>query len=80
MPSLTVEKGEKILAPKEPQRENYTFKGWFVGDEEWIFCGFPVTENMVLTAKWTENYTMGLQYVDVGDGLSVSGATGGDEK
>lgn len=79
VPSLTVEKGEKILAPEEPQRENYTFKGWFVGDEEWIFCGFPVTENMVLTAKWTENYTIGLQYVDVGNGLSVSGATGGDE-
>lgn len=69
----SVKNGEKALKPADPVRENYTFEGWFSGDEEWIFCGFPVTENVTLTAKWSENYTKGLKYTDLGYGYLVAG-------
>lgn len=71
--SQAVRNGEKAAKPVDPVRENYTFEGWYSGGEEWIFCGFPVTENVTLTAKWTENYTKGLKYADLGYGYAVAG-------
>ena len=73
--------GQKAYAPKLPERENYTFEGWYFGDEKWSFCGFTVTENVVLTAKWRENYTKGLLFERVENGWSVAGAgSASDEK
>lgn len=73
--------GQKAYAPKLQERENYTFEGWYFGDEKWSFCGFTVTENVVLTAKWRENHTKGLLFERVENGWAVVGAgSASDEK
>ncbi len=49
--SVSVAEGEPVEAPADPTREGYTFAGWFYNDTEWNFEN-PVTEDMVLVAKW----------------------------
>ena len=44
--------GEYIKEPTTPQRNGYTFEGWFNGDKKWDFAG-SVKNDMTLTAKWT---------------------------
>ena len=55
VPSEEVTDGKKATAPNDPTKEGYTFEGWYLGDEEWSFIGYVVTEDMTLTAKWTKN-------------------------
>lgn len=43
----------KELVP-EPTKENYTFAGWYNGDEKFDFTTVP-TGDVTLTAKWTAN-------------------------
>lgn len=43
----------KELVP-EPTKENYTFAGWYKGDEKYDFSAVP-TDDVTLTAKWTAN-------------------------
>ncbi len=50
----TVEKGEKAERPQTPTKKGYTFLGWYYEGEEWSFVGYPVTENIMLTARWRE--------------------------
>ena len=38
----------------EPTKENYTFAGWYNGDEKFDFTTVP-TGDVTLTAKWTAN-------------------------
>ena len=54
VPSQTVKKGEKVTAPEKPTKEGLVFDGWYVGEEEWSFIGYVVTEDMTVTAKWIE--------------------------
>ncbi len=49
---VSVNKGDKLQTIDTPIRENYNFKGWFLGNEKWSFIGYTVTEDIVLTAKW----------------------------
>lgn len=54
--SQTVSKGETASKPKNPTREGYTFKGWYLDvetNEEYDFDS-EVTEDIILTAKWTK--------------------------
>lgn len=47
--------------PSAPQREGYTFAGWFVkdnGGEEFDFAT-PITGNISLYAKWVKNSSTG---------------------
>ena len=51
-----IEGGKTAVEPKDPVREGYTFKGWYVTDDDgrevlWDF-NMPVHQNMVLRAKW----------------------------
>jgi len=55
VPSEEVTDGKKATAPNDPTKEGYTFEGWYLGDDEWSFIGYVVTEDMTLTAKWTKN-------------------------
>lgn len=48
--TVEVNSGEKLKLPT-PQREGYTFDGWFNGDKKWT-NDMPVKENLTLTAKW----------------------------
>ena len=53
----TIIEGEKAAEPTTPQREGYTFEGWFSDPEltqEWDFDD-AVNENLDLYASWTEN-------------------------
>lgn len=61
----TVKSGEKIPEPPEPKRSNtkqqYVFKGWYIGDSKWDFKNGIVTGDITLTAKWelTGDFTVG---------------------
>lgn len=63
--SATVKSGEKIPEPPEPKRSNtkqqYVFKGWYIGDSKWDFKNGIVTGDITLTAKWelTGDFTIG---------------------
>ena len=51
--------GEKATKPSNPVRPGFTFKGWTYMDEPWVFQGYVVTEDMVITADWEYiNYTV----------------------
>ncbi len=63
--SATVKSGEKIPEPPEPKKSNtkqqYVFKGWYIGDSKWDFKNEIVTGDITLTAKWelTGDFTVG---------------------
>jgi uncharacterized repeat protein (TIGR02543 family) len=49
---VEVKKGEKVAKPTNvPEREGFTFKGWFNGEEAFDFEK-PVEADLTLTAKW----------------------------
>ena len=63
--AATVKSGEKIPEPPEPKRSNtkqqYVFKGWYIGDSKLDFKNGIVTGDITLTAKWelTGDFTVG---------------------
>lgn len=50
--SVKVKEGKTVKLPS-PEREGYTFDGWFNGDEKWTNVKL-VTKDLTLTAKWTK--------------------------
>ena len=46
-----IAKGKKATKPKEPKKEGYVFKGWYLEEEEYDFEK-EVTKNITLKAKW----------------------------
>ena len=46
-----VEIGDKVTKPENPNKEGYTFEGWFNGDEKFDF-ETEITEDITLTARW----------------------------
>lgn len=52
----TVEEGGTATKPKDPSREGYTFGGWYLDEDCTIPYDFntPVTDDIILYAKWTE--------------------------
>ena len=63
--AATVKSGEKIPEPPNPRKadlkQQYVFKGWYIGDSKWDFKNGIVTGNITLTAKWelTGDFTVG---------------------
>lgn len=51
--TVEVEKEKKLLCPDDPIFDGYDFLGWYFQDELWDFEGNIVTENIILTAKWS---------------------------
>ncbi|MBR2468373.1 MAG: InlB B-repeat-containing protein [Clostridia bacterium] len=49
--TLTPDENGKITLPT-PTKDGYTFDGWYIGDTAW-HNDMIVSEDMVLTAKWT---------------------------
>lgn len=49
-----VYKGEKALAPANPEKSGYTFNGWYLNNELYDFNN-PVNDNIILIANWTPN-------------------------
>ena len=50
--SQDILKDSTATKPTVPTKEDYTFEGWYNGDTLYDF-DTPVTENIILTAKWT---------------------------
>jgi len=58
VPSQTVKDGEKIIEPKAPTRNGFTFDAWYKEagfTSQWKFDIDVVTANMTLHAKWIED-------------------------
>ena len=53
--SQTVADGGKASKPADPTRDGYTFQGWFTEDGDEYDFDTPVTEDVVLVAKWAQN-------------------------
>ena len=49
-----IKKGDIVEKPKIPEKEGYTFAGWFLDEEKFDF-ELPVTESVSLSAKWEIN-------------------------
>lgn len=47
-------RGRKATEPAYPTKAGYSFEGWYNGDTKFDFANTPVTENITLTAKWSE--------------------------
>lgn len=59
--SQTVAVGTAVTRPADPTRSGYSFQGWYTaadGDTQWNFAD-PVTGNMTLFARWTQNSSGG---------------------
>jgi uncharacterized repeat protein (TIGR02543 family) len=59
----TVEHGSNATQPDTPERENYTFEGWFTDNDtffdEWDFETDVVTQDTTLYARWNiKTYTV----------------------
>ena len=54
--SITFPKGEFGIAPTDPERPGYNFKGWHLNTEDGdeYFFDSPVEENLHLVAQWEE--------------------------
>ena len=52
--SVVIKIGETIKEPDIPTKDGYTFKGWYIKEEEYDFSK-PITEEITLKAKWEEN-------------------------
>ena len=69
LPDQEINWGEKVIKPSDPTRQGYEFDGWWLNGERWVFIGYPVTSDMVLTARWIEKeYTITL---DLNGGSTV---------
>ena len=54
-----------VTKPTNPTKADHQFTGWFTDlDEQWVFSGYPLTQNLTLTAKYqvVENGTDGLMF------------------
>lgn len=57
IPSQTVQYGEKVKRPEDPQRDGYHLEGWYSDLDcttRWDFDRDTVKGNMTLYAKWAE--------------------------
>ena len=64
---VVVDKDDKIAEPAKPAKEHYRFAGWFadLADEAAFDFDTPITEDLVLHAKWeAETYTATFVYYE----------------
>ncbi len=50
--SQSIVVGTKAMSPTAPEKDNYTFLGWYNGDTKWDFDNDVVTSDITLVAKW----------------------------
>ncbi len=51
---VKVEKDNGVLKPADPEKEGYTFEGWYYNGVRYDFSK-PITEDMTITAIWSED-------------------------
>ena len=60
----TIAQGDKVTQPADPEREGYTFGGWFKEAaciNAWNFSIDAVDSDVTIYAKWTENTRTGVE-------------------
>lgn len=65
IPPQTVVKGNKIIRPNDPEKDQCTFLGWYRDSEflmPWIFESDMVDSDITLYAKWRENDSAVITY------------------
>ena len=87
--SQRIREGNPARAPEVPTRETYSFIGWYKTAEEnaalWDFSTDRVTSDVTLYAKWESNTveetpTESLTFARNGNGYTVTGASGQEER
>lgn len=54
-PEQTVAEGEKVKVPsQDPTKDNYVFKGWYLGEDLFSFGTTEVKGDITLVAKWAK--------------------------
>lgn len=64
----TVNENEKVKEISAPEKENYLFLGWYVGEEKFDF-DTEITKDIALTAKYKYNGVTITYNLDGGEGL-----------
>lgn len=67
---FTVKENDLIDELKAPEKENYLFLGWYVGEEKFDF-NTPITKNIALVAKYELNVVTIKYDLDGGFGLAM---------
>ena len=63
--------GGKAVKPAAPEKDGYVFAGWYIGETPYDFDN-AVTENITLTAKWSEAVQVYVVTFDSDGGSKVS--------
>ncbi len=68
----TIEDGEKATKPTDPTKEGFVFDGWYQDATLSVVFSFdtPITADITLYAKWTEDTPSTVYYTVVGGGNS----------
>lgn len=69
--SMNVEMGSTIVLPKDPVKEGFEFKGWYL-DGKLFDVSTPVNKNIVLKALWEEILNVYNINYSIGDGANLS--------
>jgi uncharacterized repeat protein (TIGR02543 family) len=69
-----VEEGKTLTDLPTPEREGYTFDGWFDAEGNKFTTETVVTGDITVTAKWTEIETYTVTVTAEGEGCTVAGA------
>ena len=67
----TVLDGDNVTRPEDPAKVGYVFDGWYNGETKYDFTS-PVTENLTLTAKWTDNLAVKTMSVSLKGKIEVN--------
>lgn len=57
--TVNVEAGKRVTEPEAPEKEGYSFNGWYTDEEcteKYVF-GYKIEENLELYAGWAVEYT-----------------------
>ena len=59
----TVEEGDTLYKPRNPEKNGYVFDAWYYDDQKWNFSTQPITEDITLVAKWFMLPADGIAYI-----------------
>lgn len=73
--STSVDIGERVTEPTEPQREGYDFVGWYSKAQKWDFFKHKTEGDLILEARWRIDFKdMFPWYADDGIEIDEGGA------